>query len=70
VKNKTIVRDVSTERLKIVKLENSSTIYHLRIRENHLTDLINYQVEDAHTGKQVIDREVINKVKNTALTQG
>jgi len=64
---KTIVKKVSTEHMYIVKIEDSP-IYHLWVRENHLTDMPRYQVENAETGKQVVDRAEFDRVKNSVLT--
>jgi len=64
---KTIVKKASTEQIYIVKIEDSP-IYHMWIRENHITNMPRYEIENTETGKQVVDRSEFDRVKNSVLT--
>jgi hypothetical protein len=51
----------------IVKIEDSP-IYHMWVRENHITNMPRYEIENTETGKQVVDRSEFDRVKNSVLT--
>lgn len=64
---KIIVKKASTEQMYIVKIEDSP-IYHMWVRENHITNMPRYEIENTETGKQVVDRSEFDRVKNSVLT--